>query len=266
MTLFSARIQDRRKRWWVNGEDHEFKHIAEKIQGQKFVESLGLSVPERYFVGERIESIPEFVDLPEKFVIKPSRGWSSNNVFVLNKGRNMLDGKKWSRNEIVAFISSQPSVNENAKTKLMIEEYLVHWSEKNKIANDYKFFMFGSEIAYVSIIERNDAKKMKSNRFWNVNEDWELIDFQVMKSQVPENHLPKKPDCWDELCEMAREIGSKLNMFMRVDLYATSRGPVFGEFTPQPHGGKGFTTVADQWLGSLWCGKEGADNLPHQLD
>lgn len=266
MTLFSALIKDRRKRWWVNGEDHEFKHIAEKLQGQEFIESLGLATPERYFVGDRVESIPEFSDLPEKFVIKPSRGWSSNNVFVLNKGRNMLDGKKWSRDEIVAFISSQPLVNENPKTKLMIEEYLVHWSEEDKIANDYKFFMFGSEIAYVSIIERNDGKKMKSNRFWNVNENWELIDFQIMKSQVPEKHPPEKPDCWNEMCEMAIEIGSKLNMFMRVDLYATSRGPVFGEFTPQPHGGKGFTTDADQWLGSLWRGKEGSDNLVHHLD
>jgi len=32
---------------------------------------------------------------------------------------------------------------------------------------------------------------------------------------------------------------------------------VFGEFTPQPHGGKGFTEWADEWLGSLWEGKEG---------
>ena len=266
MTLFSARIQDRRNRWWVNGEDHEFKHIAEKIEGQRFVESLDLPTPERYFVGDRIESIPFFGDLPERFVIKPSRGWSSNNVFVMNKGVNMLDGKKWNRDDIIEFISSQPSVNENAKTKLMIEEYLVHWNEEDKIADDYKFFMFGSKIAYISIIERNDGKHMKSNRFWNVNENWELIDFQIMQSQVPEEFLPEKPDYWDELCEMAKEIGSRLNMFMRVDLYATSRGPVFGEFTPQPHGGKGFTPAADRWLGSLWRGKEGADNLVHHLD
>lgn len=266
MTLFSTRIQDRRIRWWVNGEDHEFKHIAEKIKGQKFVESLGLPTPERFFVGDKIESIPNFADLPEKFVIKPSRGWSSNNVFVMNKGINMLDGKAWSRDEIIEFISSQPSVNENAKTKLMIEEYLVHWSDEDKIADDYKFFMFGSKIAYVSIIERNDGKDMKSNRFWNVSEDWELIDFQIMQSQLPEKSLPEKPDCWGQLCEMAKEIGSTINMFMRVDLYATSRGPVFGEFTPQPHGGKGFTPSADKWLTTLWQGKEGADDLDYHLD
>ena len=67
---------------------------------------------------------------------------------------------------------------------MMIEEYLVHWSEEDKIANDYKFFMFGSEIAYVSIIERNDGKKMKSNRFWNVNENWELIFLPLTNFQI----------------------------------------------------------------------------------
>ena len=63
----------------------------------------------------------------------------------------------------IKFISSQPSVNENAKTKLMIEEYLVQIGCDQvglfKIADDYKFFMFGSKIAYVSIIERNDVQK-----------------------------------------------------------------------------------------------------------
>ena len=48
-------------------------------------------------------------------------------------------------------------------------------------------------------------------------------------------------------------------MFMRIDLYGTTRG-ANGEFTPQPHGGKGYTIEADKWLGSLWSGIEGAGN------
>ena len=53
---------------------------------------------------------------------------------------------------------------------------------------------------------------------------------------------------------------------MRIDLYATTRGSVFGEFTPTPQGGKGYTPAADRWLGNLWQGKEGADDLEYQLD
>ncbi len=43
---------------------------------------------------------------------------------------------------------------------------------------------------------------------------------------------------------------------MRIDMYATTYGPVFGEFTRQPHGGSGYTTWADGWLGGLWRGVE----------
>lgn len=48
-------------------------------------------------------------------------------------------------------------------------------------------------------------------------------------------------DCADELISTAKLLGKSVGVFMRIDLYATTRGAVFGEFTPQPNGGKGFT-------------------------
>ena len=35
----------------------------------------------------------------------------------------------------------------------------------------------------------------------------------------------------------AKKLGGAINKFTRVDLYATNRGVVFGEFTPTPYGG-----------------------------
>ena len=40
-------------------------------------------------------------------------------------------------------------------------------------------------------------------------------------------------------------------------MYATAEGPVFGEFTPTPEGGSGFTEWADQYLATFWNGVEG---------
>jgi hypothetical protein len=48
-----------------------------------------------------------------------------------------------------------------------------------------------------------------------------------------------------------------MEMFVRVDLYASEDGPVMGELTANPHGGKGYTDFADLWLGSLWRGNTG---------
>ena len=83
---------------------------------------------------------------------------------------------------------------------------------------------------------------------------------KVMTTQTPETELCPKPTCWKDLVSTAKGLGKKLDMFMRIDLYGTTRGAVFGEFTPQPHGGRGYTIEADEWLGSLWRGVEGGGN------
>jgi hypothetical protein len=140
----------------------------------------------------------------------------------------------------------------------MIEEYLEDWNSPDSIPFDYKFHMFGEKCAHITIIERLSNNNSKENKFWNVTEDWEALPIQFVRTQIPQETLPPKPDCWDELCESAKKLGSELGIFMRIDFFATTRGAVFGEFTPQPHGGKGFTIEADKWLGSIWKGKEGA--------
>ena len=67
------------------------------------------------------------------------------------------------------------------------------------------------------------------------------------------------PDCWDEMLEDVRNLGRSLGCFMRIDMFATDKGPVFGEFTPTPEGGKGYTEWADKYLATFWKGLEGDD-------
>ena len=45
---------------------------------------------------------------------------------------------------------------------------------------------------------------------------------------------------------------------LRIDMYATPEGPVFGEFTAWPRGGSFFTPEANEYLGRMWRGEEGA--------
>jgi len=258
MNLFSERIKNRHKRWWVEKEENNLKHLAGKMEGRKFVENIGLKTPILYHESDTVEEIPFFTELPDKFVIKPSSGWSAKNVFVMVNGKNQLDESSWSRDEIINHIANQPNINKNKKVKIMIEEYLEDWKNPEHIPYDYKFYMFGEKCAFITIIERNSSVSAKKNKFWNVIQDWNPCEFKIIKTQTPEETLPDKPDCWDELCETAITLGKELGIFMRIDLYATKRGAVFGEFTPQPHGGNGFTEEADKWLGAIWRGLEGA--------
>ena len=120
--------------------------------------------------------------------------------------------------------------------------------------------MFGEKMAYCHIIHRRSGNNTLLNQNWYVDIDFSPIDNQIMVELLPEETLTEKPDCWEELVATAKDLAGNLNRFTRVDLFATKRGVVFGEFTPTPHGGRGFTKWADKWLGSMWNGVEGTDD------
>ena len=258
MNLFSERIIDRHRRWWIEKEPHEHKNLAGKLQGPAFVVEAGFKVPEMYHIGETCDSIPSFKDLPDNFVIKPSRGWSAKNIYVMVDGINQLDGEKYSRSQIIKLLKDKTKIDESKNIKILVEEYLINWNQDySKAPYDYKFFMFRGDVAFCHVVERISNTDTSKNRHWYVDENYQSINMKVITTQTPEKEMSEKPDCWDELVATAKGLGEKLSMFMRIDLYATTRGAVFGEFTPQPQGGKGFMPEADIWLGSLWQGKEG---------
>jgi hypothetical protein len=258
-TLFSERIMDRHRRWWIEREPHPFKNLAGKLEGPEFVKSHGFNVPVVYHVGETVDSIPDVASLPSRFVVKPSRGWSAKNTFVMVDGFNQLDGHAYAREGIVQALKQNTSIDEDRSLKVLIEEYLEHWNgESHRPPYDYKFHMFGDHLAFCLIVERNSISNPALNRYWYVDAAYQPLDEGVITRCPANPSLPERPICWDDLVDMATSLGKKLDMFMRIDLYATTRGAVFGEFTPQPFGGKGFTPKGDRWLGSLWEGKEGA--------
>ena len=254
--LFSACIKSRHRRWWVEKAQHPYKQLGGKLQGREFARNIGCKVPELYSVFERIEELPTLDKLPSRFVLKPTRGWSAQNVFLLNNGVNDLDGRSWSRDAIVEAINADATCNV-PNTKFIIEEYLTNWDHKPGIPYDYKYYLFGTSVAFIHVIERNSSTNTKLNRHWFLTPEWQPITRRIVESQLPELSAPPIPNCIDELQESTQQMGAKLNMFMRIDMYATTRGAVFGEFTPQPHGGNGYTPWADAWLGSLWKGEEG---------
>jgi hypothetical protein len=258
MTLFSERIRDRSLRWWIHKDEVENKNVGNNIGGKDFAKPLGIGVPAIYDIVPSPEEIPNFDELGESFVIKPARGYSSTNVFVMSNGVNLLDGKTWNRQEIIDKFSSTKKSQKDAHQKIIIEELLIPWNGEARIPYDYKFYMFGEKVAYCQIINRKSGANTKLNKTWYVDSEFNIIEKQIMVEYLQDDSVIMKPDCWDDLVSAAKVLGSTLNRFTRVDLYATNNGPVFGEFTPTPHGGRGFTTWADKWLGEMWKGIEGA--------
>ncbi|MFD2741607.1 ATP-grasp fold amidoligase family protein [Sulfitobacter aestuarii] len=248
--LLSEKIIDRHRRWWVEKQPNPFKHLAGKMEGRKFAQEAGVEVPDLFMVLDNISDLPNFNCLPDSFVIKPVSGYSSKNVFPIRGNINMFTKELESRKNILEAVGSD-------SRKFIIEEMLVDHSRKPGVPDDYKFYCFGEGVAFFHIIERNSIKDVSRNRHWFITPEWELLKPRMQKTQLPQGELPIKPACYDALLADVRLLGRKLNMFMRIDMFATSRGPVFGEFTPQPHGGRGYAAEGDAWMGALWKGEEG---------
>tara|TARA_B100000609_G_C17010960_1_gene328614 strand:+ start:116 stop:304 length:189 start_codon:yes stop_codon:yes gene_type:complete len=57
-----------------------------------------------------------------------------------------------------------------------------------------------------------------------------------------------------------QQIGKKLNSFMRIDMRAGEKGPVFSKFTPLPEDVSDLSIWADQYLATFWRGMEGVED------
>ena len=258
--LFSDMIHRRHKMWWGKKLDVWQKHLSAKLNGRKHVEDLGVKVPDMFWTGESINQIPEDLVIPSRYVIKPERGWSSNNVYCIDHEMDILTHRRISFSEIIRELEENDFIQKEDPS-IIIEELL---SPENKEDNeglprDYKFYTFGDKIAMVHVVFRVSEIDKSQNLHFYFDSDFRPFPEQIMTSRPLNPYDLEKPDCWEEMVEAVKTIGSSVHAFMRIDMYATNRGAVFGEFTPTPHGGNGYSEFADRYLGSYWKGEEGVE-------
>jgi len=258
--LFGERIQSRNHQWWAGKKKIEAKHLSAKMAGRIYVEKLGIKLPDLYWSGTEISEIPELDDLPKRVVIKPDKGWSANNVWCLIDKVNILDDKEYSTAEIKKILSDDEFVQKQ-KIVFMAEEFLTpEIDEGNPIPRDYKFYCFGSKIAMLHVVDRVSIKDAHLNTHHWFDENLKPMKRQIWKRRPLPDYELELPQCIDEMVEAVKKIGSTLGIYMRIDMYATDKGAVFGEFTPTPQGGKGYSEWAEKYLGSFWKGEEGCED------
>ena len=245
---FSAKVLARQARW------RRFRHrlfarvFTSKLEGAKLVQDLGFSIPQVLCRLPHAEALRD-VTLPGSFVMKPERGHSSRGVFVMRDGINQFSGERMERDTLAKRAA------EASTGAYLVEELLTNFDGNPGIPYDYKFFCFGPKVVAIQVIDRNGGQNGKMTRSWSLGPDWRPLPFHL--------HLSGRSDCGPapippfagEMVAMASTIGAKIGVFMRIDLFATTRGPVFGEFEPFSH--RNFTSQANVWLGSFWKGREG---------
>lgn len=228
---------------WKQGENWQRK-LSNKYNSREFAKKHGCKVAELYWKGRDINTI-DFDTLPPQFVIRPTKGHSLGFVFLIDNSVNLMDGKTYSKEDIKKTLAK--ALDENEKLEFLIEEFLKTEEGLHKIPTDYKFYMFDGQIASIQVISRLNSSKA-SNTWYD--ETWNPM--LNLTSNYPIGSIQAPPKCLPEMIEDVKRLSKAYEIFARIDFYATDKGAVFGEFTPTPAVGNGFTPDGDKLLTSYW--------------
>jgi hypothetical protein len=223
---------------------HWQRKLSNKFNAREFAIMNGCNVPDLYWKGTDIDSF-DFNTLPDHFVIRPTTGHSSNLVFVMANGTNLFDHKNYTDLQLKDILRKK--VSENEHLEFLIEEFIKNEDGVYTIPLDYKFLCFNGEIASVVVIERLGPKEGLSYFY---DEHWNKVD--KLNFLYPANDEKQPPRCFQEMLAQAKRLSKAYGIFIRLDFYATDKGPVFGEFTPTPSLGRDFTPFGKKLLLDYW--------------
>ncbi|MDO6391452.1 ATP-grasp fold amidoligase family protein [Pontibacter sp. BT731] len=220
------------------------RKLSNKYNAREFAKKHGCRVPDLYWKGRNIEAI-DFSKLPEQFVIRPTIGHSSNNVFLMNKNYNQMDNKFYSAEEISKVMEA--ALNKDARLEFLIEEFVRDEQGNYVIPVNYKIHTFNGEIAGINVLNKVGPRKGTMRAY---DENWNMIN--NIACDLPVAPYQKPPNCIKEIVTHAKILSKAYEIYVRVDFFATDKGAVFNEFTPTPSVGDYFTPEADKKFISYW--------------
>jgi hypothetical protein len=235
---------------WKNVENWQRK-LDNKYNSKEFAKLHDCRVPETYWRGRDVNKI-NFDKLPKQYVIKPTIGHSSKLVFLFDNSINLFDNRKYSYEVLLGVMNTE--LEKNSNLEFIIEEFLKTEQGEFKIPIDYKFYAFDGVIAAIQVIQRFGYKKSISGIY---DEGWNQMKhlFRKRRFSFKGDRFKgrfERPPKLEEMIEYAKRLSKAYEIFVRIDLYATQKGTVFGEFTPTPSKGDYFTSQADKMLLKYW--------------
>lgn len=260
--------------------------LGGKMEFLQRAQDAGLKCPQQYRLFECAEDI-DLRDLPETFVLKPTVLANARGVMLLRRIRGTSeyeDAKQMRRideKQIKAEFAQWEhlynvkgvnlhSIKGTSKLSILAEERIVGEDPSRPIPFDYKFYTFHDDVRLIYHIDRNiepegmyfyDGNFRPCDPDETIEADWTRVTKDV----------PRVPKCSAELLESARKLSRSLGMaFTRIDLYASDKGPVFGEITTTPGpayyktGSYRLRPEFDAEMGAMWhkAAKELQQEIP----
>lgn len=232
--------------------------VADKLNNLALAASHGIGVAEVYGLWHEHDEI-DLATLPEAFVLKANFSAGSRGVLPLRRVPGQADryvvadstGRELTGQEVLAALAPSPRVN----GPWYAEELLVTDTGDDPIPPDYKFYCFYGEVG-VGFTRR--TPQHFGTPGWQ--HQLRFHDFDGQGSTLAYRHrgatadptIPLSP-LLPEMLEHARTLSRAVPLpFVRVDLYATTRGVQMGEVTLGPGGDQYFHALHDVRLGRMW--------------
>ena len=234
-----------------------------KPDGYELASSLGIEVPGR-LAATTIDELHE-LELPDRFVLKPHQGAANRGVFLLvRQGQgflDLMDMRTKSLDDVVARCR-QFAESGAISERLVIEELLrppTELADHVFVPDDLKVYCFYDRPVLTMQRRMYDARRPKHPaapgpaswmfKFWTTA--WE--DLGPVKFADRYREALEQPPGGDAVLAAAARISRTLAVpFVRLDLYDTDRGTVFGEVSPHPGPPEVWSDEMDDLLGRHW--------------
>ena len=212
---------------WIKLHDRNplMAKCCDKFTVREYVESKGCGkyLNELLWQGFDPADIP-FDELPERYVVKVTHG-STFNIIVdgsrsVDRDEVVAKCRKWLKAKFLPCYGEWFYGVE--KPRVIVEKFLE--SGDGKALTDYKVFCFNGEPKIVAVY---------TDRGGSCREDVYGIDWHPLpyEGTYPNSgHVVSKPDCLDEMLNVAKTLSSDFN-HARVDFYVIGGRPIFGEIT-----------------------------------
>jgi hypothetical protein len=254
---FGALISER-KQWLF---DHLPEDVARyqydifhKTSQKRLAARLGMSVASTLFGPAPLSEVIEYLrtSAPERFVIKPNSGHSRIGFhrFLHERGVFTEVGRRGRRRlGAVHEMLRRDFAGRARPDEWLVEEMLLPADGAVRAIDNYHFFCFAGRVEFIMHVRPAERPSERALLDWYTR-DWLLTD---VKARRPNAGPARAPVNAPQLLATAEGAAARLCYpFIRMDLYATNRGIVFGEFTPGPGGLNFFKPEVYERLGRLW--------------
>ena len=224
--------------------------LPRKLENYRLALSHGIRVPAVYAVWDTLADI-RLDDLPDRFVLKSDRGSTSRGVFPVQRegaGFVQVDGRR--RFGPTGMVEELAALEEKGRARgPYFAEELLRDHAGAALPHDVKLYCFYGEVGQVLVRDVPEHGVDRTLRKRYVRPDGTDLTAEIPDPQDPSLPLPPH---FEEVLRVGRLLSLAVPFpFVRVDLYDTPTGVVFGELTLAPGGPNAWSLDHDTVLGRM---------------